>query len=171
MAPSIKRISLLSAFLCAALAFSYLEFLLPLQFLIPIPGIRLGLPNLVVLLLWYAFGMRQALCVSLLRVLLQALLFGSTSSYLFSFGGAIASLLILFLFSVRKEIFSCIGVSVLCAAFHQIGQILVAVAWYQTTALLFTYLPWLLLCAMVTGTVIGILTKRILPILIRLQTS
>ncbi len=161
MESSIKRLTRLGLLLSIALVLGYVEHILPLQALVPIPGIKLGLPNLVILFVWFYMGTKDAILIAILRVGLQSLLFGSTTSFFFSLGGMMLSLLILFLFGRNYRPFSLVGISVFCAAAHQCGQILIATILFRTTVLLFTYLPWLLICGMITGTLIGFLTKRI----------
>ncbi len=153
----IRRLAEDSALLVAALMLSYIEVLLPLSWFIPLPGAKLGLANLAVMIACYRRSFADAAAVSLVRVLLSSILFGSVSSFAFSFSGAILSLAVLWAtYRFYPRFFSFVGVSVLCAAGHNIGQILCAVFYLSGTAVL-SYLPMLLLFAAVFGTVSGLL--------------
>lgn len=150
-----------AALLIGALALSYIEAILPLTAVILPPGVKLGLANLCVILAAGKNGLYDAAAVSLARVMLSAILFGSVSSLAFSFGGALCSLLILALARpLVGRVCSWIGVSVLCAAAHNVGQIAVASFWLHTGAV-FVYLPILLLFAVFFGGVIGALANAV----------
>lgn len=145
-----------AALLIIALALSYLEAVLPLTAAIPVPGAKLGLANLAVLIAAHRRGIFPAATVSLSRVILSAMLFGSVSSMAFSLSGAVCSLLVLgILFPLRGRIFSYIGLSVACAAAHSAGQIGCAVLWMHEGALL-SYLPVLLIISVFSGAVVGV---------------
>ncbi len=148
-----------ASLLIIAMALSYLEAVLPLQAVIPVPGIKLGLANLAILIAAHRRGVPAAAAVSVCRVILSALLFGSVSSLAFSLSGALGSLLVLtVLFPLRGRFFSYIGLSAACAAAHSAGQILCAVLWMHEGAL-FGYLPVLLFIAVCTGTLTGALAN------------
>ena len=148
-----------AALLIIAMALSYLEAVLPLQMLIPLPGVKLGLANLAILVCAHRRGIPAAASVSVCRVILSALLFGSVSSLAFSLSGALCSLVILaLLFPLRGRIFSYIGLSAACAAAHGTGQIFCAVLWMHENALL-GYLPVLLLVGVCTGCITGVLAN------------
>jgi heptaprenyl diphosphate synthase len=148
-----------ASFLVLALALSYVEALIPLSLLIPIPGVKLGLANLAVLLAVYRNGFFSGAAVSLARVILSAVLFGSVSSLAFSLGGALLSLLMLALLRPLYGRFcSWIGISAACAAAHNGGQILVAAFWMHDSAV-FLYLPVLFAAAAVTGTLTGVMAN------------
>ena len=150
-----------AALLCAALALSYLESLVPLYVLIPLPGAKIGLSNLAVLVAAHRRSFADAAIVSFTRVVLSAVLFGSIASLVFSFCGASCSLLVLILMRrARKTWCSYVGVSVLCASAHNTAQLVCAVFWMHETALL-PYLPGLLLLAVCSGTVVGFLMNCI----------
>lgn len=149
-----------------ALAFllSYIETLIP--FSLGVPGIKLGLANLVVLVSLYLFGERQAFTISLVRILLAGLTFGSFSIMLYSLAGGILSFICMAL-GKRYTGLSVVGVSILGGITHNLGQILLAAVVLKTGALLY-YLPVLLAAGTLAGVIIGILggslTARLQPI-------
>ncbi len=159
-----KRLTLDAMLVGFALILSYLETLLPLTAMIPIPGIKPGLPNICVMLTFFAIGRRDAFAVSLVRVCMAGMLFSSPVTLLFSLSGALFSFggLLLLERAWKKEAVSFVGVSVACASLHQIGQTLAASVLYRGTAILH-YLPLLLLAAVVTGALTGWLLNLIFP--------
>ena len=139
--------------LLIALAFvmSYLENLLPLP--IPVPGVKLGLANLVSMAALYLVGARGAFGVSLVRILLAGLTFNGLSMMFYSLCGGILSLTVMCLLK-KSGMFSIIGVSVAGGAAHNIGQ-LAAAAWMTGTAGVFSYLPVLLIAGSLAGVAVG----------------
>ncbi len=157
----VRRLCEDAAFLCAALMLSYVEALFPLSLIVPLPGAKIGLANLAVMLACHRRSFADAAAVSVSRVLLSAILFGSVSSLAFSLSGAICSLAVLAIaYRLYPRALSFIGVSVLCAAAHNIGQIVCAVFWLSSAAV-FSYLPLLLLFAVLFGTLSGALANLI----------
>lgn len=151
------------AMLCVfAMMLSYLEVLLPLSVLIPLPGFRLGLANIAVLLVFCLFSPIDAAIVSAVRILLMGLLFGSATSLYFSALGGLLSFFILLLMSWIGKKCSFFGVSVLSAAAHNTGQIVAAVTLFGTS-LISSYLPALLLAAVIYGGIIGLLLNLLVP--------
>lgn len=160
-----KRKTVILGFLLAvAMILSYMESVLPLS--IGIPGVKLGLPNLVAVLLLYLYGGRDAFVVNLLRILLSGFLFGNFASMIYSLSGAVCSFFIMLLFR-RLKIFSVVGVSIGGGVFHNIGQLLVAMFVVETYAPLF-YLPYLLIAGTLTGFLIGAVSTRIMPYMERI---
>lgn len=142
--------------LALAFGLSFLEHLLPLSLLIPLPGVKLGLSNLVTVVLLYFVSPLDAAIVSLLRIGLSALLFGTPVSFFFSIlGGLFAYLMLLLCRPLYKRFFSFVGVSILSATGHHLGQMLAALILFDTGVLL-TYLPVLLLAGIVTGGLTGL---------------
>jgi len=142
-------------FICIAALMGYLESLLPLAF--PIPGIRLGLANIVIIWVLYTLGLRSALIVSVLRCLVIGLLFGNLYSIMFSLAGAIASVTVMyFLKKYTTGKLSVMGVSVCGAIVHNIAQIIVAMIVIKN-AYIITYLPVLIGVGVLSGIVIGLL--------------
>ena len=142
--------------ICVALAmiFSYVEVLLPPLFA-AVPGIKLGLANVVVLFLLYRLGAWRAAAVSLVRVLLVSLLFGNALWFLYSAAGALCSLGVMLLLK-KSGLFSEVGVSVSGAVAHNAGQILVAL-WLLGVAEIGYYLIVLAITGCVFGVAVGLL--------------
>ena len=142
------------AMLCAlALILSYVESLFPLS--VAVPGIKMGLPNLVIVFALYRLGTGSAARISLVRVAVVALLFGNVYSFLYSLAGAACSLLLMALLRKVKG-FHTAGVSVGGAVMHNIAQIGVAMIILGTEKIIY-YLPALLVSGVVSGIVIGLL--------------
>ena len=143
-----------------ALALSWLESLLPP---LGVPGVKLGLPNLVVVFALYRLGTWDAWLLSVVRVLLASALFGSGVSLAYSVAGAVLSLAVMGLLK-KTDKFSSVGVSVAGGVAHNAGQISVAMALLETARLAW-YLPVLWISGTVAGVLIGIasgeLVKRI----------
>lgn len=150
-----KKIARLAVLIALALALSAIERLIPAP--IAVPGIKLGLANLVTVLALYLLGSREALTVSVLRVVLAGFLFGSFSSILYALSGALVSFGVMALLK-RTGAFSVVGVSVAGGVFHNIAQILIAAAIVRTLELSY-YLPILMLSGVVTGLFIGIVSN------------
>ncbi len=156
-ASKIARYGLLVAL---ALALSYAESLIPSP---GVPGVKLGLPNLVVVFALYRLGTVDAWAISLIRVGLVFLLFGSGAGLAYSLAGAVLSLAVMCLLKQSGK-FSETGVSVAGGVAHNAGQIIVAVFLLETTRLAW-YLPVLCLSGTVAGVLIGVvsalLVKRV----------
>ena len=146
----VKRIAVNALLLTLALIFSYVESLIPILF--PIPGFKLGLANIVVMLVFYQSGELDCAVISFMRVVLISILFGNIPSLVFSLMGAVFSYfaLVISKYPYDKQWITFIGVSVLCAAAHNIGQMSAAVFMFRSLAVI-TYLPWLLLLSVPTG--------------------
>ncbi len=156
---SANTIALLAMMIALALVFSYVESLIPISF--GIPGVKLGLANLVIVAVLYLMGARQALVVSVVRILLAGFLFGNLFSILYSLAGGLLSLAVMTLIK-RGDKVSVVTVSVAGGICHNIGQILVAMAVVENLNLIF-YLPVLLISGFLTGLLIGIVSRLILP--------
>lgn len=152
-----KRIACLGLFIALAFVLSYVEFLLPLN--IGIPGAKVGLANLVVMVALYTLGKKDAALLSFVRVVLVGLTFGNLAMLLYSLAGAILSFLAM-LIAKRTKLFSITGVSVLGGVFHNVGQIIVAMLVLETGSLLY-YLPFLIVIGTISGVVIGLLAGMI----------
>ena len=162
-----RRVCLDALLVALAMLCSYLETLLPLTAWIPLPGVRLGLANLVVTLTLVLLSAADAAAVSAVRILLTGLLFGSATSLWFSMlGGLFAYLMLVLLVRLGRGL-SYLGVSVLCAAAHQCGQMLAAATLFGAAPLL-SYLPWLLFasigCGAAVGALLNLLVPRLLPL-------
>ena len=139
---------------CAALALglSYLESLLPSLL---IPGMRLGLTNVVTVFLLCSVGAKYALAVSLLRITLSAMLFGSFSSFLYSLAGGLLSFAVMWLLQ-RSRQFSLLAVSAAGGMFHNIAQLAVASVLFGYPLITTAYLPILLVSGALTGIAVGV---------------
>lgn len=147
-----------------ALILSYVESLIPA--FVAVPGVKMGLANIVVVFALYTLGPGEAAIVSIIRVLLSSLLFGSVLSLSYSAAGAVISLLSMIIL-MKTKIFGVTSVSVTGGVFHNLGQILVACLVLETDVLLY-YLPVLILSGTITGAVIGIASSIVIK---RLQKS
>ena len=159
-----KRVALGGVLVALAFVFGYIEFLLPLP--VGIPGMKLGLANLVVLLCLYTMGIPMAALVSLIRILLATFMFGSVSGMLYSLAGAVLSFVVMWPVSRCRSV-SPIGVSILGGVMHNVGQLIVAFLLLGTAGVLYYVLP-LLLAGAVAGFLIGTVTKLLLPRMERL---
>lgn len=139
-----------------ALGLSYLENFFPLSAAIPLPGVKLGLANIVTLFALYALGPGQALLILLARCLLGAMFAGNANALLFSLLGGLGALVVMALLS-RSRRLSVYGVSTGGAAAHNFGQILAAMLTLGGTGPLY-YLPVLLGVSLFTGGLTGFLT-------------
>lgn len=157
-----KRIAVLGVLTGVALVLSYLEAILP-PIYAAVPGIKVGLPNVVVILIMYKFGIKEAACVSFLRVFIVALLFGNAMTLAYSMAGAILSLLIMAIFKYLDK-FSVVGVSIIGGVIHNLGQILVAIVLLNST-LIGYYMIVLAFSGTLAGVAVGlagsILIKRL----------
>lgn len=135
-----------------ALIFSYIEAILPFQF--GIPGIKLGLANLVVVIALYEWNARYAIAVNVVRVLIAGLLFTGLYGAAFSLAGCLASLLVMWLLH-RTGWFSILGVSMGGGAAHTTGQLIIAMFLVSNIRLSY-YFPILLISGMISGIIVGI---------------
>ncbi len=149
-----RKVVHMGMLIALAMVLSFIESQIPA--FIAVPGIKLGLANIAVVFALYSLGFREALGVSLIRVVLSAILFGSVVSGLYSAAGAILSLLGMALLK-KSGFFGTVGVSVSGAVLHNLGQIGIACFILKTQALVY-YLPFLILSAVVSGVVIGIVS-------------
>ena len=153
-----NKVAYLGVFTALALIFSYVEMLIPIQF--GIPGIELGLATLLIIIILYKSGAKEALFLSVVRIILAGFLFGNMFSILYSLAGGILSLTAMNLLK-RKERFSLIGVSIAGGVFHNIGQLLAAMAVVETFRVGY-YFPVLLVAGVITGMVIGVISEEVL---------
>ena len=151
MKQSTNKLVLLSLFAAAALVLSYIESVLPPLYP-AIPGIKMGIANIIVLVCLYIFTAKEALLLSLIRIFVSALLFGNAVSMIYSLAGAILSLAVMTILK-KTKLFSVVGVSVAGAVCHNIGQVLVAIAILENAQI-----GYYMIVLSVTGVVAGILT-------------
>lgn len=156
-----KKIALNSLLISLALILSYIESLFPTSLIIPIPGVRLGLANIVTMFALFYLGFVSAMTISVLRCVLAALMFGGLSSLMFSLSGALLALIIMQVLKYGyNKLFSILGISIGGAAAHNTGQILMASLMMRNTAI-FAYLPILLLAGMVMGFVTAVVAQNL----------
>ncbi len=155
----LNKMIFLSLLVSIGLAVSLIESSMPLP--IPVPGARLGLSNIVILVCLVIFGFKDALTVSVLKSIVLMLVTGSISSFIYSISGAILSTLVMFIaYRYFSNIFSLIGVSILGAVAHNTAQIAIA-SLMMSNIKIFFYLPILLLMSLFTGYFVGISSKYI----------
>ena len=146
-----KKLTTMAFLTAVAMILSYVEALLPA---IAIPGVKMGLANIAVVFALYRLGWREAVIVSLVRVVLMSLLFTGVAAMLYSLAGAAVSLLLMGL--LRKTgAFSALGVSVAGGVGHNAGQVLLAM-WMLETGELIYYLPALAISGVISGVLIGL---------------
>ena len=148
-----RKVVHMGMLIALAMVLSFIESQIPA--FVAVPGMKLGLANIAIVFALYSLGFREALGVSLIRVVLSAILFGSVVSGLYSAAGALLSLLGMALLK-KSGFFGTVGVSVSGAVLHNLGQIGIACFILRTQALVY-YLPFLILSAVVAGVVIGII--------------
>ncbi|MBR3298272.1 MAG: Gx transporter family protein [Clostridia bacterium] len=142
-----KQLAFYGLMIALALILSYLESLIPPFF--AVPGMKLGLTNLVVLIMLYSKGARSAVFINFVRILLVSLLFGNGMSFAYSMAGGLLSALVMILLK-RIGGFSIAAVSIAGGVAHNVGQIIAAILLLQTTSI-----AWYLLILWFTGTVSG----------------
>lgn len=148
-----KIVAFMGVFIALSMILSFLESKLPSPM---IPGIKIGLPNLVIVFLLYRFKWWQTLTVSFVRVLLTAMLFGNAQSFLFSIAGAALSIAGMMILKRIKGL-SPIVVSITGGILHNVGQIIAACIMTQTKEMVL-YLPVLLISGILSGAVIGLVS-------------
>lgn len=155
----IKKLTRLAMLLALSLVLGIIESCIPILGGM-IPGIKLGLANIITVLTLFIFGFKEALSISILRVFLMGILRTGlfSTTFFFSLSGALLSTFTMTIF--KKTKLSIIGVSVIGAIFHTIGQIIAAIVLLNITNFIY-YLPIMLLFAVVTGTFVGILSKQL----------
>ncbi len=154
---NIKRVSILGMLVALAMILSFVETLIPIVFL---PGMKLGLANLVVIVVLYLYGVQAAVIVSFVRIFLVAATFGNMSTMLYSIAGASLSLFSMIL-AKQAGAFSMTGISILGGITHNFGQILFA-AYVSKTSGLFSYFPLLCIAGVVSGFFIGLLGAMVI---------
>ena len=160
-----KELTLCAVLTAMALALSYLENFFPLSLAIPIPGIKLGLANIVTVFALYVLGPAQALLILMSRCLLGSVFAGNMSALIFSLLGGVTAMLVMILLSRSKKL-SVYGVSIGGAAGHNCGQIAAAMITLGNTAPLY-YLPILLGVSLGTGAVTGLVCAGVFRTLSR----
>ena len=135
------KLTRLAMLLALGLVLSYLEFLLPFNY--SIPGIKLGLANMVTMLVMYQYSVREAAAILFLRVVLSGLMFSGLNTIVFGIAGGVLCIIAMAL-AKRSSIFSVMGVSMLGAVFHNVGQLMIAFIIMQNVDIIY-YFPYLLI--------------------------
>ena len=156
----VHKIALLGVLTAAAIVISILESFIPG---VGIPGVKLGLANIVILVILYEIGILEAIAVNIFRVVMASALRGTIFSmgFLMSLTGAVFSLTVMIVFYLLIKKFSISGVSVIGSIFHVTGQILVAML-YLGTAYIVLYLPVIAISAIITGVFVGVVAQLII---------
>ena len=156
----VQKMALLGVLTAGAIVIAILESFIPS---VGIPGVKLGLANIVILIILYELGILEAIIVNLLRVIVVGLVRGTFLSmgFLMSLTGAAMSLGIMILFYVLVKKFSIIGVSVIGSIFHVTGQVLIAMA-FLGSAYIILYLPIIAISAIITGVFVGIVAQLVI---------
>ena len=152
-----KKIATSALMIALAMILSFVESQIPSFF--PIPGIKLGLANIAVIFALYRLSIKDAIVVSLIRVVVVSTLFGTSLTLAYSLSGAVLSLLIMVLLK-KSDRFSTVGVSVAGGISHNIGQIIMAIILMHNSVISY-YLPFLIISGIVTGVVIGLVSAKI----------
>ena len=148
-----NRVAYFGVFTALALIFSYIETLVPISF--GIPGVKLGLANLIIVIALYKIPLREVYVLSIVRVLLSGVLFGN-----YSLAGGLLSLTVMALLK-KAGGFSVIGISIAGGVCHNIGQLVVAMIVVETFAMSY-YMPVLLVAGLITGFLIGVVADQVL---------
>lgn len=150
-----RKVAQYGLFAALAILMGYVEMLIPLPLLVP--GMKLGLANVIIVIVLYHMDAKSAFFISLVRVLMSGLLFQGFAGLLYSLAGALLSLAVMVLLKKTGKV-SITGVSVMGGVFHNIGQIIVAAAVVENIKMAY-YLPFLLVTGVVTGFVIGAVAR------------
>ncbi len=157
-----KKVAYLGLLTAIALILSYVESLFPPIF-VAVPGIKMGLPNIVIVYILYNFGAKYAAVISVTRVFIVSMLFGNAMILMYSLAGALLSIAAMCLFK-KLNFLSCVGVSIVGGVMHNLGQITVA-AFVLHTSEIFYYMAVLAITGTIAGIFVGIaggvLVKRI----------
>ena len=153
-----KKLAMMGLFTALAMIFGYVEAILPIS--VGIPGVKLGLANIVVLFALYYLKPSEAFLINIVRIILVSFMFGNLSVMLYSLAGGVLSFGAMLLLKKSGK-FSVYGVSVAGGVFHNVGQLLVAMLVLETMSLVY-YGPVLLISGVVTGLVIGIVSSEVI---------
>ncbi|MDD5823902.1 MAG: Gx transporter family protein [Firmicutes bacterium] len=155
------RVSYIALMVTLALIFSYVEAIIPYN---PgIPGIKLGVANIVTVIALYKFGWKDAAAVSVIRILIAGLLFNGLFGALYSLTGALASFVGMLLLK-KSKLFSIVGVSMAGGVLHNVGQLLMAAALIEDIRIFF-YFPVLLFSGLISGIAIGVAATLVLRVI------
>lgn len=151
---SYKKIAYLGLFTALALIFSYVESLLPVN--LGLPGIKLGISNVVIVIVIYFYSYKEAFIVSIARIVISAFLFTNAFSLLYSLAGALLSIVMMALVK-KRDLLSIVGVSIVGGVFHNIGQLIVASIIVKQIKITY-YAPVLIVSGVITGVLVGLIS-------------
>lgn len=159
-----SRVAYFGVFTALALIFSYVETLIPINF--GIPGIKLGLANLIIIIALYKMSVKEAYMLSVVRVVLAGFIFGNLFSIIYSLAGGLLSLTVMTLLK-KTDSFSLFGISMAGGVFHNVGQLIVAILVMENLNIAY-YMPVLLISGLITGFMIGLVAGEMLKRLSKL---
>ena len=165
MQRSAKKIAFLGVSVSLALILAYVESLLP-PIYAAVPGVKMGLPNIVIIFILYRFGVKEAAAVSFVRIVAASLLFGSTVTFAYSMAGGVLSLVAMAILR-RLDLLSAVGVSVAGGVLHNVGQILTAILLLGRVEIGY-YLVVLAITGVISGVIVGLCGSLVIK---RFQTK
>lgn len=154
---NVKKLSYLALLCSISIILSYIESLIPFQF--GIPGAKIGLANTITIITLLCFGFQEAFTIMIVRIFIVGITFTSLYMMLYSLSGGILSLVMMFIF-YRTQLFSNYIISIIGGIFHNVGQLLIAMIFFNTITFTY-YLPYLILLGLISGTVIGLISQII----------
>lgn len=149
------KVAYFGVFTALAIIFSYVESLIPIH--IGIPGVKLGLANLIIVIALYKMSVKEAYILSVVRIILAGFMFGNLFAILYSLAGGMLSLTIMSILK-KTDQFSVYGISIAGGVFHNIGQLVMAIIVLESVSIGY-YFPVLLISGLVTGFVIGVVSN------------
>lgn len=152
------KVAYFGVFTALALIFSYIESIIPIS--IGIPGAKLGLANLIVVITLYKMGVKEAYLLSVVRVVLAGFIFGNLFGILYSLAGGLLSLTVMAVLK-KMDQFSVIGISMAGGVLHNMGQLIMAGIVVESTSVIY-YMPSLLIVGLVTGFLIGVMAREMI---------
>lgn len=158
------KVAYFGVFTALALIFSYVESLIPIH--LGIPGVKLGLANLIIVIALYKMNIKETFLLSIARIVLAGFLFGNLFAILYSLAGGMLSLGVMCMLK-RTEKFSVFGISMAGGVFHNVGQLIMATIVLESSSIGY-YFPVLLISGLITGFVIGVISNEMIKRLKRL---
>lgn len=152
------KVAYFGVFTALALILSYIESLIPIH--LGIPGVKLGLANLIVVISLYKMSIKEVYILSILRIVLAGFIFGNLFAIFYSLAGGMLSLSVMCILK-RTEKFSVFGISMAGGVFHNIGQLIMAAIVLESISIGY-YFPVLLISGLATGFVIGVISNEML---------
>ena len=159
-----SKVAYFGVFTALALIFSYVETLIPFQ--IGIPGVKLGLANLIIVIALYKMNLKETCLLPPPRIILSGFIFGNLFSIIYSLSGGLLSLSVM-AFLKKQGGFSVMGISIAGGVMHNVGQLLVAMVIVETFSIIY-YIPVLLIAGVITGLVIGVAANEMLKRLVNI---